>query len=256
MIEHLASPPYLWVYITYASLTIPFVVVAGVSHALRLAGLPDAARYSLVRSTAVVLFGWLAVAAVLASMGIFRAGLDRPIPFIAFGIGIPIIVGAALIRTSASTRTILAAVPQHLLVGVQCYRGLGVIFLVLHGVGLLPGQFAIPAGFGDVLTALLALPVAALYAAGFKHRNLLVVLWNIFGLVDLVIAVTTGFLTSPTPLQMLAFDQPNNLVGLFPLVMIPIYGVPLSIVFHIASLTKLARERARSRQGALGVAAA
>jgi hypothetical protein len=107
----------------------------------------------------------------------------------------------------------------------------------------LPGEFAIPAGFGDVLTALLALPVAALYAAGFKYRNQLVVLWNMFGIVDLVIAVTTGFLTSPTPLQMLAFDQPNNLVGMFPLVMIPIYGVPLSIVFHIASLTKLARDR-------------
>lgn len=243
MTQHLSAPPYLWVYIVYASLTIPFVVVAGVSHALRVAGSPEAVRLSLVRATAAVLFGWLAVAAVLGFMGVFRAGLDRPIPFIAFGIAIPIMVGAALVRTSVSTGAILAAVPQHLLVGVQCYRGLGGIFLVLHGLGLLPGEFALPAGFGDVLTALLALPVAALYAAGFKHRNQLVVLWNIFGIVDLVIAVTTGFLTSPSPLQMLAFDQPNNLVGMFPLVMIPIYGVPLSVVFHIASLTKLARER-------------
>jgi hypothetical protein len=129
-----------------------------------------------------------------------------------------------------------------LLVGVQCYRGLGGIFLVLHGLGLLPGEFALPAGFGDVLTALLALPVAALYATGYRGQDQLVLLCNIFGLIDLTVAVTTGFLTSPTSLQMLAFGQPNTLVGLFPLVMIPIYGVPLSIVLHIASLTKVARE--------------
>jgi hypothetical protein len=67
----------------------------------------------------------------------------------------------------------------------------------------------------------------------------LVSIWNIFGLVDLVVAVTTGFLTSPSPLQLFAFDQPNELVSAFPLVLIPVFLVPVSVLLHLTSLAKL-----------------
>jgi len=36
-------------------------------------------------------------------------------------------------------------------VGVQVYRALGLIFLVLYAGGYLPGLFAWPAGVGDIL---------------------------------------------------------------------------------------------------------
>jgi hypothetical protein len=38
---------------------------------------------------------------------------------------------------------------------------------------------------------------------------------------------------------MFSLDAPDFLIGSFPLVMIPIFAVPLSIVLHIASLTKM-----------------
>jgi hypothetical protein len=50
----------------------------------------------------------------------------------------------------------------------------------------------------------------------------------------------TGFLTSP--LQMLSFDAPNDLIGAFPLIMVPIFTVPLAVLLHIASLVKLRRD--------------
>ena len=52
-------------------------------------------------------------------------------------------------------------------------------------------------------------------------------------------AVTTGFLSSPSPIEKLAFDNPNTLITAFPLVMIPVFLVPLAILLHLASLTKL-----------------
>jgi hypothetical protein len=64
---------------------------------------------------------------------------------------------------------------------------------------------------------------------------------NLFGLADLVVAVTTGFLTSPSAFQLFAFDLPNELISQFPLVLIPVFLVPLSVLLHLASLTKLRR---------------
>ena len=59
------------------------------------------------------------------------------------------------------------------------------------------------------------------------------------GIADLVVAVTTSFLTSPSPLQLLALDRPNELIAAFPLALIPVFLVPLSVLLHLASLHNL-----------------
>jgi len=61
----------------------------------------------------------------------------------------------------------------------------------------------------------------------------------VLGIVDLIAAVTLGLLSSPSPIQQLAFDHPNVLVGQFPMVMIPAFMVPISILLHVAVLRKL-----------------
>jgi hypothetical protein len=232
--------PYLWVYILFASLTITALILFGIASALQSAGFADRQRRQIVGSAAALLFGWLALDMTLGSLGVFQAGPDRKVPVIAFAILIPIIVGIWMIRSSSVTREVLRVVPQQWMVGVQAYRGLGSIFLILYGWRLLPGVFALPAGFGDTLVGLSALLVAALYATGSPNREWLVAAWNLLGIADLVIAVGTGFLSAPGPAQLFSFAAPNVLVGAYPLVMIPIYAVPLSIVVHAASLTRLA----------------
>jgi len=97
-------------------------------------------------------------------------------------------------------------------VGVQFYRVLGVIFLVLLLDGSTPGVFAAPAGTGDVAVGLLAPAVAWAFARGLRGSTGLVRAWNLLGLAYLVVAVTTGFLSSPSPIQLFAFDNPNNLI--------------------------------------------
>jgi hypothetical protein len=114
-----------------------------------------------------------------------------------------------------------------------------VIFLILYANNKLPGLFAWPAGVGDVLVGVLAPVVAIAYARAPRENTDLVTAWNAFGIFDLVVAVGTGFATSPSQLQLLALDRPNELVSLFPLVLVPAYLVPLSILLHLASLAKL-----------------
>jgi hypothetical protein len=106
-------------------------------------------------------------------------------------------VGGLLIWRSPRLARIIDAVPQHWLIGVQLYRALGVIFLILYAAGKLPGLFAWPAGLGDVLVGVLAPVVAIAYRRGPRENPDLVSAWNLFGLVDLIVAVTAGMLSSP-----------------------------------------------------------
>jgi len=87
--------------------------------------------------------------------------------------------------------------------------------------------------------SLLAPIVALAYARGARGNAGLVKAWNVFGILDLVIAVTTGFITSPSTLS--TYAPPNELISVFPLVLIPVYLVPLSVLLHLASLAKLHR---------------
>ena len=66
----------------------------------------------------------------------------------------------------------------------------------------MPGDFALPAGLGDVLAGVLAPVVGLMHARGAESRDCLVLAWNAFGILDLVVAVGTGFMTSPSPLQL------------------------------------------------------
>ena len=63
-------------------------------------------------------------------------------------------------------------------------------------------------------------------------------------------AVTLGYLSSPGPgrraFQQLAavvhLENPNALISQYPLVMIPVFAVPVFVILHILSLRQLARE--------------
>src|SRR5262249_14146508 len=94
------------------------------------------------------------------AMGVYHV-TSGDIPTIQYGILLPILIGAVLIWRSETAKRVIAAVPQPWLVGVQLYRALGAIFLILYPTSKLPAFFAWPAGMGDVAVGLLA-PVVGL----------------------------------------------------------------------------------------------
>lgn len=231
-------PTYLPFYVLIGSVAIILAILFGLRKALADAAWPEYDRNGALRSAAVILIGWFLLATILGIAGAYRAAPDR-IPTLQYGIFIPILIGAWWIWRSPALGRIIDAVPQPWLVGVQFYRALGVIFLILYATGKLPGLFAWPAGVGDIIVGLLAPFVALAYARAPRRNEGLVTAWNVFGLLDLVVAVAAGFLTSPSIL--VSYDPPNELISIFPLVLIPVFLVPLSVLLHVASLTKLRR---------------
>lgn len=237
----MSAPNYVTYTILLSSIAIIVAALAGLRVAVTRAGWEEAQRIATLRMAAVVLPLWFVVALALSSAEVFRG---VAVPTIEFGIFMPVVIGLVWLWRSETAIRLIDAIPQSWLVGIQFYRVLGLIFLLLNAEGSLPSLFALPAGNGDVIVGLLAPVVAVAYARGVVGRELLVRGWNILGLLDLAVAITTGFLTSPSPLQMFSFDAPNELIDAYPLVLVPVFGVPLAVLLHVASLVKLGRETA------------
>lgn len=221
----------------------PILLVAGIWLAVGRSKIPPAQHLTtrLVISAAVL--GWFAVAWTLGSADVFVITADE-FPRIQFAIVTPIVLSLILMLASARGRAVTAATPQTWLVAMQTYRLLGGMFLILWAQGKMPGEFAIPAGTGDVIIGLTAPFVAWLNYKGSPRAEAVTRAWNVLGIMDLVVALTTGFLTSPSPIQLLAFDRPNLLITTYPIVMVPIFLVPLSIILHGLSLWKIRRAAA------------
>jgi len=183
---------------------------------------------------------WAAAAWTAAINGVFRTGFS-PLPLLPAAIFLPVIVGAPLLLLSKRVGQVLDAMPTTWLVALQLYRALGVQWLAYWMRGLLPSIFALPAGAGDVLTGLFALPAAIAVAAGTAKGRRAAILWNIFGLVDFAVAIALGMITSPGRFQLIVPDIPSIGVDAFPNVLTPAFVVPSSILLHVLSLRQLRR---------------
>ena len=116
----------------------------------------------------------------------------------------------------------------------MCYA-----FVFTWGYGLLPGAFAIPAGYGDILVGLLA-PFAALMiwqkSAGWRKAAYGLV---IIGFLDFISAFAMGVVLRENGPVYQAGDLHTGLLAEFPLTMIPSFLVPVFMILHIIAILKL-----------------
>lgn len=223
-------------------------VVVGISRAVKQSHWNESRRRQTVQAAAFVLAGWFVLAVALALLGVYR-GAPGGIPTIEFGIVLPIMLGCLMIWRYPAVSRLIDTVPPQWVIAIQFYRVQGVTFLALFAADRLPGLFALPAGVGDVAVGLAAAAIGMSTAGGRQLRPRSVLRWNLLGIADLIVAVTTAFLTAPSAFQMFAFDRPNQLISMFPLILIPTFLVPLAILLHIVSLIQMRRVTAPVGRG-------
>lgn len=241
-------PSFLFPYMFFGTVATVAALVFGFNRALRIANWAARDRTKAVWSCLALLVILYLAADIPARLGLYH----RPsnVPLIQFGLLAPIALVLPLFFFWQPFRRAVEAIPQQWLVGIQLYRVEGVIFLILYAMGKLPAAFAIPAGIGDVLVGLAAPSVALAVIRKSPNAGRLLRRWNLLGLADLAVALTTGFLTSPSPLQLLARNHPNELVTQYPLVIVPVFLVPIAILLHMASLHKLKQDQLNPSQSA------
>jgi hypothetical protein len=108
-------------------------------------------------------------------------------------------------------------------------RHLGLIFLTRGGTfpGM-PQQFAYPAAFGDLVTAILALAAIPLVLRSSAFAKPAVWVFNIFGTLDLLDAITLATI----------YNAPATMG---PAYWIPAFWVPLLLVTHYVTFVVLRR---------------
>src|SRR5260370_22686212 len=107
-------------------------------------------------------------------------------------------------------------------------KNLGIVFLTSYAYGVLPGIFALPAGIGDVAIGLTAPFIVWMLVSKTRARLVVLAVWNVLGLLDLVMAVSLGILTSRSSLGILAGTTTSASVVSFPPCPIPTILVPLA----------------------------
>ncbi len=192
----------------------------------------------VVRDLAVAaLAAWFLVALGSSLLGAFDSEARLPVP-LGLAVVAPVAVFLACYLLSADFRRLVSSLDLRLLTLAHTWRVGGVVFLILHQQGALPGVFAIPAGWGDIAIGVTAPVVVWSWQRLFPSWAFTV--WNVLGGLDLVLAVALGLLASATPVGVLAGDVTTRAMGQFPLSLIPTFFVPLLLIFHLIALLRVA----------------
>ena len=182
------------------------------------------------RTVSLVLTVWLLLAFVVGGIGWLRSA---PAPLVA--VTVTVLTMSALVACGKidAISQWLGAVDLRRLVSLHLTRFIGIYFLVLAHRGELNPAFARPAGIGDCVIAAGALLLLIFWR--HLNGNVLLLIWNTFGLVDILLVVVLALRIglqnwiSMSPLREL------------PLSLLPTFLVPLIIVSHIFIFTKVAR---------------
>jgi hypothetical protein len=205
-------------------------------------------EYSSATTTfMIVLVGaWFLAAFIGGVMGIFY---QPGVPPVSVGLFLIIPIAGFTLAYTVSTRVrhAIDQIPLWLITIAHVWRFVGIGFVIGALIHVLPPQFGYPEGFGDIVTAIFCLPLAFAMRKSSYSPTLqwAFIAWNVFGLIDLVSAVSLGILYSPSSFGVLRTDISTEPMTNFPVNLIPTFFVPLFILLHLLSL-KRSRELAEA----------
>jgi hypothetical protein len=170
----------------------------------------------------LVLWLWFGTAVAVGYFGVLQRVPPPVIQAVIFWLTGCILVAYFRI---AAVRAWVDALDIRALVLLHVTRFVGIYFLVLYERGELPRAFAVPGGIGDIIIATFALSVAL---APLEHATRLraIVIWNVVGLIDILMVIVTA--------TRINFATPGELRALtyLPLSLLPTFLVPLIIATH------------------------
>jgi len=99
------------------------------------------------RLTGGLIAAWFIFALSASALHLFKTDPEQPPVALGLAVLIPLVVFLLWFATSAGFREFALSLNPGILTFVQSWRIAGLAFLALYTVGLLPGVFALPAGW-------------------------------------------------------------------------------------------------------------
>lgn len=205
----------------------------------RIYGTQDESLRSTMRLISGIVGIWFLSAFIGGMMGIFYQPGVPP-----FSVGLFVLVPLAGFTlayvVSRRFRTAVDGIPLWLITIAHTWRFVGLGFVIGALMHVLPPQFGYPEGLGDIAAAALCLPLARALRDKGPSPTLrkAFIAWNVFGLVDLLSAISLGILYSPSLWGVLRTDLSTAIMTAFPVNMIPTFFVPLFILLHMLALKR------------------
>ncbi len=185
---------------------------------------------------------WVGLASGIAGAGLLAFSPNQPVPILGLLFAFPLVTLLFVFIAFRRAREALLDLPLPVLIRLNVFRVLGVLFLGLYAVGRLGGPFPFSAGLGDILTGLLAFPVAAMAARDPVRNRSAIASWNLLGAVDLFAAVSLGLLSSNgAPFQLIFAGAGSEAMQHLPFSLVPTVLVPFYLMTHGLIAAKQAR---------------
>jgi hypothetical protein len=188
------------------------------------------AKYAKLTTGLIII--WFLFALTGSALHVFKTAPDQPPLPVGLAVLIPIIIFATWSAASQPFRLFLLSLNTRTLTIVQSWRIAGFVFLALYTYGILPGQMALPAGWGDIAIGATA-PLVALKLADPRHKKSFS-FWQFLGITDLVLAVGSGVtaqLLNPHGIS-------TSAMTVLPMSLIPTFAVPLFLILHFISIAQ------------------
>jgi hypothetical protein len=233
---YIHMPAIDWVPVIGGPLLAASLFVAALVRAARSAPVSRTQSAGAIAGFSVFVVLWFSAYAYLAAQGAFGFSAAVRFPLLPIALLVPLVAVLAAFQAVPALRTLARHVPQEQLIGIQIIRLMGFAFLLLLAQSLLPPVFALPAGVGDMLVGVEAFFVARLYARRAASAPAMAVSLGLLGIADFAVALTIGFLASTTPFQVIHVTPSTDLVAMFPLALVPTFGIPLFVLIHVLSL--------------------
>jgi hypothetical protein len=192
------------------------------------------------RTLIVGMLTWLVVVMVLSLAGVYYKHPEALPPRIfVFGVFPMLVAIVATFFTRAGRRFIdsLSLFHLTLLHSVRIFVELILWWLFMEGA--VPELMTFEGRNLDILAGLTAPLVAFLGIRKELLTRTTMIIWNIICLGLLFNIVIIAVLSVQSPLQQLAFDQPNEAVLYFPFTWLPAFVVPAVLFCHLAAIRKL-----------------
>jgi hypothetical protein len=118
------------------------------------------------------------------------------------------------------------------------------LFVLLAAAGRLAGPFPYSAGWGDVLTGVFAVPAAWAATRETRRWDGLILAWNAFGMLDLIVAVALGVTSrNGSPVQLFHAGVGTAAITTLPWALIPTVLVPLFLIDHAVIFARMLERR-------------
>ena len=186
--------------------------------------------------SAFVLFDWILLQGLLSWKGVYANYPQAMPPYLLLFAVFPCVLVILFLMLSPAGRRFQNGLSQKRLILIHTVRipvELGLYLLYRHQ--LVPQLMTFEGRNFDILAGLSALLVLWLLRTHRMNRMLLIG-WNVIGLVLLLNIVVHGLLSATSPLQQFAFEQPNIALLHFPYSLLPAFIVPVVLWAHLSSL--------------------